>query len=370
MEEVQSLVRLVIWSGFGLGILFGAVASKTNFCTMGAISDVINMGHWGRMRAWLLAIAVAMLGTALLAYSGVMDMTQTIYTAPRLPWMAHLVGGLTFGIGMTLASGCGNKTLLRAGGGNLKALIVFFLMAYGALLTIRGVLAPLRTFLAQGDVFVLTLSTHQTVPHLMSSAGLGLPMAQLLCGALLAVGIFLFVFGSKDFLEEKDNVMAGIVLGLVVVAGWYVTGHLAVAENPDTLETLIFGTNSKQAESMSFVGPIAFIFDLLQRWTDSSVVMTWGIATALGVFCGALLYALSTRTFRWEGFGTPVDLVRHILGALLMGFGGITAIGCTIGQGLTGVSTLALGSFITLFAIVAGCALTMKYEYWRMMQEA
>lgn len=369
-QQIEALVRMILWAGFGLGLLFGAIASKTNFCTMGAVSDVVNMGDWGRMRAWFLAIAVAIIGTQLLGWAGLMDTAKTFYTTDKLPWVAHLVGGLTFGIGMTLASGCGNKTLLRVGTGNLKSLVVLIFMAFSAILTLRGAFAPLRIFVLQAEPLVTQLPTAQSVPHLLFAyTGITLANAQWLSALLIGGALLAFVFLNRSFIQEKDNVLAGLVLGAIVVLGWYITAHLALAENPDTLEVIVFGTSSKQAESITFIGPVAQTFELLQRWTDKTVVVTWGIAAALGVLCGAFLYAQITRTFRWEGFTTSADLIRHILGGLLMGFGGVTAIGCTIGQGLTGVSTLSIGSVITLLSIILGSALTMKYEYWRMMRE-
>ena len=89
----------------------------------------------------------------------------------------------------------------------------------------------------------------------------------------------------------------------------------------------------------------------------------------IGIVLGSLAYALASRTFRWEGFAGPEDTANHVIGGILMGFGGVTALGCTIGQGLSGISTLALGSVLAFFAIVAGSAATMKWQYWRMTRE-
>jgi len=94
--------------------------------------------------------------------------------------------------------------------------------------------------------------------------------------------------------------------------------------------------------------------------------VTFGIAGVLGMFTGSMVYALSSRTFRWEGFGSVEDVANHLIGAVLMGFGGVTALGCTIGQGLTGVSTLAAGSILTLAAIIAGSVAAVHYQVWRL----
>ena len=371
MSEMQDLARTVVWWGFGLGVVFGFFANKTNFCTMGAVSDVVNMGDWGRMRAWLLAIAVAIIGTNYLAYTGAINITKTIYTGQTLAWMAHIVGGLTFGIGMTLASGCGNKTLVRVGGGNLKAVVVFIYMAYAAQLTLRGVFAPIRVSLLQSGPVTTQLPTNQTLPHLFGGAfGLDLASAQLIFALVIAGVLLAFVLFNKEFWEHKDNLLAGLVLGAVVVAGWYVTGKIGFAEDPESLQEITFGTNSKLAESMSFIAPSAYTIELWALWTDTSTVVTWGIATVFGVGIGSFLYAIATKAFRWEHFVSAQDMFRHIIGGTLMGFGGVTAMGCTIGQGLTGFSTLSVGAIITFVAIVVGATATMKYEYWRMMREA
>jgi hypothetical protein len=156
----------------------------------------------------------------------------------------------------------------------------------------------------------------------------------------------------------------------VVVGGWYVSGHMGyVAEDPSTLQEAFVRTNTGRMESFSFVSPLAYTLEYLMFWTDKSKVVTYGIASAAGVIAGSAAYALATRTFRWEGFRDAEDTAAHMIGGLLMGFGGITALGCTIGQAITGFSTLALGSIITFICIVAGAAATMKLQYWRMTRE-
>jgi uncharacterized protein len=155
------------------------------------------------------------------------------------------------------------------------------------------------------------------------------------------------------------------VIGLIIVAGWYVSGHLGFGEHPETMENVFFATNTRALESMSFVGPVAWGLELLMLWTDASLHLSFGIASVLGVIAGSAAYALATGKFRWEGFASFADLRGQLVGAVLMGFGGITALGCTIGQGLSGISTLAIGSFIAVAGIVAGSAAWLKYTLWR-----
>lgn len=367
----SSLTTTIVWGGLGLGVIFGFIANKTNFCTMGAVSDVVNMGHWGRMRAWLLAIAVAMIGTNALAYLGYVDLSKTIYTGNSFPWLAYIVGGLCFGVGMTLASGCGNKSLVRVGSGNLKSVVVFIFMGFAAITTLKGILGAFRVNVLQSPKVSLQFEHGQTLPALLSGIGGMNPQTlQLALTGVIALAILIFVFKDQQFRKEPDNKLSGLIIGLSVVAGWYLTGHIGFAENPDTLEMTYFGTNSHLAESMSFVAPSGYTLEYWAYWTDASNIVTFGVATVFGVGIGSFLYAVVTRTFRWEYFSSAQDMINHMVGAVLMGFGGVTAMGCTIGQGITGVSTLSLGSFLAFASIVAGSAITMKIQYAILMREA
>lgn len=368
---VSNVADTVVWWGVGLGAIFGFVASKCNFCTMGAVSDIVNMGDWGRMRSWLLAIAVAIIGTNALAYLGYLDLTKTTYTGNVFPWAAYIVGGACFGVGMTLASGCGNKTLVRIGSGNLKSIVVFAFFGLSAIMTMKGVLGIIRLQVLQIPAFTIVFDQGQTLPAVIASlGGMDPKTIHLVVTGVVSLALLIFVFMDAEFRTHFDNNMAGLFIGLVVVGGWFVTGHLGLAENQETLEMSYFGTNSHLAESMTFTGPVAYSLELLSYWSDTAKLMTFGIATTLGIGIGSFIYALATKSFRLEAFSTADDMMRHIIGAVLMGFGGVTATGCTIGQGLTGVSTLALGSFLAFFAIIAGAAITMKIQYNMMMREA
>jgi uncharacterized membrane protein YedE/YeeE len=349
--------QLVIGGAFLLAFIFGAVGNKTHFCTMGAVSDWVNMGDLSRMRMWLLAIAVAILGAAGLEAAGLVHYSKSIYTSANFTWLSYIVGGFLFGVGMTLGSGCGSKTLIRVGAGNLKSVIVYVFLGIAAYMTLRGILGAFRVGVLEKAA--LSLPAGQDLPSL-----LGLNRAIL--AVLIGGGLLAFVYASRQFRSSFDYSLGGIVTGLVVVGGWYVSGHLGyVAEDPQTLQEAFVATNSGRMESFSFVSPMAYTLDYLMLWTDKSKVITYGIASGAGVIAGSAAYALATRTFRWEGFRDAEDTAMHILGGLLMGFGGITALGCTIGQGISGFSTLALGSILTFAAIVAGSAATMKYQYWR-----
>ena len=368
MQDPAHLGALVIACGFFLAVVFGAVAQKTDFCTMGAVSDIVNMGNWDRMRMWLLAIAVAIVGANVLDLTGLVDLSRSAYPAPRWPWLAYLVGGLLFGVGMTLASGCGSRSLVRIGAGNLKSLVAMVFLALAAEMTLRGVLSPLRT---QLGALAVQFDQGQDLSWLLaSSLGLGKRSVQPWIAGVIALALLAFVLKDRAFRCDRERVIAAIVIGLTIVGGWYVTGHLGfIAEDPETLQEAYVGTRTARPESFTFIGPAANMLELLQFWTDKSARVTFGVAVLIGTLAGSFAYAVARRRFHWESFSSAADTRNHVIGGVLMGFGGVTAVGCTIGQGITGVSTLALGSILVFFSIIAGAALTMRIQYRRMLQQ-
>jgi uncharacterized membrane protein YedE/YeeE len=329
------------------------------------------MGHWGRMRMWLLAIAVAIVGTTLLAWSGQADLAKAVARRPVLPWLSLLLGGGLFGVGMTLAGGCANKNLVRLGGGSVRSLVVLVFVAIASYMTLKGLFGSWRA--AWLDPVSIDLGargwTDQSLGTLLArTTGIAPGSALLGVAAAVALALLAFVFKDKRFRANRLQILGGVALGALIVAGWYVTGHLGYGENPETLETVYFATNTRTIESLSFVAPLAFGLELLMLWTDASLHLTFGIASLLGVVLGSALHALASGSFRWEGFASTEDLRNQLLGALLMGFGGVTALGCTVGQGLSGLSTLAIGSFIAVAGIVGGSVATLKYMLWKAEQ--
>jgi uncharacterized protein len=193
------------------------------------------------------------------------------------------------------------------------------------------------------------------------TAGLGL--AVLLGGALVLWALLGFLRGEG----RADNLLAGLGVGAIVAAMWWVSGHLGyVAEHPDTLQEAFLATNSGRAEALSFVSPVAYTLDWLMFFSDKSKVVTLGIASVFGVVAGSAVVAVASRNFRWEGFGSTEDVANHIVGGILMGVGGVTAMGCTVGQGLSGISTLSATSFVAVGAILLGAVGAFKYQMWRL----
>ena len=331
---------------------------------MGSVADAVSFGDWTRMRQWLLAIAVAILGTNLLAVTGVIDTADTFYTSPRFTPLAYVLGGLLFGFGMVLTGGCGSKSLVRAGGGSLKSLVVLVVLGIVAYISLRGFLAVFRVGVI--EPVGARLATPQDLPSMLTRIGLSKPVLQLGLALLVSAGLFVVVFRDRSF-RTFDNLLAGLGIGAIIVAAWAISGTIGhVEEHPDTLQEAFLRTNSGRMESLSFVAPVAYTIDYLMFFSDTSKVVTIGIAAVVGMIAGSAAYALVAGQFRWEGFRDTEDTANHLVGAALMGFGGVTALGCTVGQGLSGVSTLALGSFIAVASIVAGAVLALKYQAWRL----
>jgi uncharacterized protein len=371
MQEVdlRALASLVLWAAFALAVLFGAIAQRTHFCTMGAVADIVNMGDWARMRMWVMAIGVAMIGFNLMVALGWVDASKSIYASERFIWLSALVGGLMFGFGMVLASGCGSKTLVRLGGGNLKSLVVFIVLGLAAYATLKGITAVARV--ASVDTVFIATPTSQDLPSLFAAAtGASKAAFAALLGIGLGGALVAWALRRPEG-RTPDVLLAGIGLGALVTAMWWVSGRLGfVAEDPNTLQEAFLATNSQRMESFSFVAPFAYTLDWLILFSDKSRLLTVGIVSAAGVVVGSALYSVATRSVRWEGFRDAQDTANHLIGAALMGVGGVAALGCTIGQGLSGISTLSLTSFVALAAIVLGAVAALRFQIWRVERAA
>lgn len=369
MPELNALAAKVLLAAFFLSFVFGAIAQRTHFCTMGGVSDAVNMGDYTRLRQWGLAAGVAILGFWALAAAGQIDPTKTLYSGSRWIWLSAIAGGLMFGFGMVLASGCGSKTLVRIGSGNLKSVVVFVVLGLSAFATLKGITAVVRV--ATVDKVAADFAGPALLPVMLAKAtGVSLGTMGLLAALVVGGGLVLWALAGRGF-RTFDNLLAGFGIGAVIVAAWWVSAHMGyLAEHPETLQEAFVATNSGRAEALSFVAPIAYTLDWLMFFSDKSKVVTIGIASVAGVIAGSTVMALVTRDFRWEGFGGTEDVGNHLAGGVLMGVGGVTAMGCTIGQGLSGISTLGLTSFVAVAAIIAGAIAALKYQVWRIERMA
>ena len=390
-EYFDEALSFMLWGAFVLAVILGATVNKTNFCTMGAVSDMVNMNDYSRLRAWMLAIAVAMIGVSVLEYLAMVDVNSTFppYRGNQFIFGENLIGGFLFGIGMTFASGCGNKTLIRIGGGNIKSIFVFVIIgviAYYMLNPLPGTDQTLFSLFFYDWVRPLSVSLETSQDLGAIIGGEDPAAARLIAGLMVSAALLYFVFKSADFRSSKDNLIAGIVVGAVILGGWYLSSNVVVDnEEYDEIYTLSEFYNNwgmiadddegkpaqgrpLSSQSYTFINPIGQTYGYAQSKFDSTT-LTFGVVSVLGVIFGSFLWSLISRSFRIEWFVDKKDFFTHVVGAVLMGFGGTLALGCTIGQGITGVSTLALGSVLTLIAIIFGSALTMKIQYYRMLHE-
>jgi len=378
-----------LWAAFGIALVMGAVVNKTNFCTMGAVSDLVNIGDSGRFRAWLLAIAIALLGVTLLEPLGLVSPNGSFppYRGGELLWSENITGGLMFGIGMTLASGCGNKCLIRIGGGNIKSIMVMLIIgviAYFMVSPFPGSDKTLFSLLFYDWIRPLSvnLGASQDLGALLG--GKSAATARMVIGGGLGGLLLLFVFKSADFRSSLDNILGGLVVGLAIVAAWYVTTNITIDADGEMLSlggyyeewAMLADSDEGKPEqgrplspqSFTFINPMGQTVGYASGGFNRNL-LTFGVMAFLGVIAGSLLWSLLSRSFRFEWFRSVGDFANHLVGAILMGFGGTLAMGCTIGQGITGISTLAVGSFITFVAIVFGSALTMKIQYYKLVYE-
>lgn len=347
----MSLSTLIGLLGFVTGLAFGATAQRTNFCTMGGVSDAVLLNDYRRLRAWVLAIAVAVAVSESLHLAGVLDLGRSIYLGASFGWLGAILGGLMFGFGMTLAGGCGSRTLVRLGAGNLKSLLVVFVLGLFAFMTLRGLIGLVRVNVIEStnlDLARLDIGS-QGVPELAAVAfGLSPASARGLVTVVVVAGLLWWCLKDARFRASPRDVIAGVIIGLLIPAGWIITG--VVGADPFEPTPLA---------SLTFVAPVGESLIYLMLFTGTTI--TFGVAAVGGVIAGAALAAVAFGTFRLESFTSASDMLRHLAGGALMGTGGVLALGCTIGQGITGLSTLALGSVLAFLSIVAGAVCGLKY---------
>ena len=321
----------VALAAFAVGVAFGAVGRWSGFCLRGAVEDALTKPNAPRARGFVLAIVVGLVAVQALVFAGRLDLSKAVVLPTSLFWGGALLGGLMFGVGMVLTGGCGTRMLVLAGGGNLRSVVVFVVFGFVAYATIRGILAPARaTMMAATSVNL----AQQTLP--------------LVVGGIVLVAALAFILWRR---VPAKHLVGGALIGLLVPLGYLVTAVLGGDEfEPATVESI----------NVTRGGGDSLIY--LLTWTGSKI--NFGIAFVGGILVGAALVAVLARDFKLVGFERPADMLRYALGAALMGTGGVLALGCTIGNGLTGIASLAPTSFIALPAMVVAAAATMKWR-WR-----
>lgn len=341
-----------VWLALGgglIGAIFGALVYRTNFCTMGAISDIVNLDDWRRMRAWLLSAAVALAGTQALAAAGLVDLGKSMYLGRNLNWLGNIAGGLLFGFGMVFAGGCASRNLARAGGGDLRALLTLVVTGLFAYMTIGGLLGPARAVIEQATSLPLPAATQSLGDLLARPFGLAPRTGALIAAGGIVAVVLAWCFKDADFRASRVHILSGVGIGACVVLGWALTGLAFddLAERPTA------------PISLTYVRPSGDTLEWLQRFTAQRMP-GFGVASVFGALAGAFIAAKAMGRFRLATFSDAPDTLRNLGGAALMGIGGVLALGCTVGQAITGVSTLALGSFLTFVALVIGGILGVK----------
>ncbi|MGL4324486.1 MAG: YeeE/YedE family protein [Beijerinckiaceae bacterium] len=318
----------LIIGGLGLGIAFGALAERSEFCLLSGIRQSLRGETADKLGAFLVAMLVALAGTQALVASDLIKLKDTIFFPATGSLVAVVIGGLLFGLGAVLTRGCAGRLTVLAGTGNLRALMMIILFGFASYATQRGVLAWPRLSLEAVGASTVTAT----------GVSSGMSDGALIAIAGLALAAALFVIAA---FRASVRVITGALIGVIVVGGWVVTGILAADEFSDA-----------KLFSLSFTSPLGNGLQYLMTATGAK--MDFGIAMIGGMIGGSFLSALAGQRLKLQSFENPRQMLRYISGALLMGFGGVLALGCSMGQGLAGVSTLSILSLTAITAIGLG----------------
>ena len=336
--------QIVILSALAIGLIYGAVGLLSGFCMMSSLRGWLAEGDGRLVRTYALAMGVAVAASQLLAAAGTVDLGKSIYLQQTFSAPVMFVGGPLFGYGMVLSNGCGSRALVLLGRGNLRSLVVVIILAIFAQMTLKGLIAPARIAMVGASQ---TTAATNSLPALLASLGLGAVGARMVAASVIAAALIFFAFAYAPFRQSPGQIAAGVIVGLLVAAGWYATGYLGADD-----------FNPVPVTSLTFIAPIADALQYVMLSTGST--LNFGIVTVFGVFAGSLVTALLTGRFHLEAYSSPRHMLRSAGGAALMGTGGVMAFGCSIGQGLTGLSTLSTASFIAVAGIVLGTAIGLR----------
>lgn len=340
---------MLLVSMFFFGLVFGVFARLGRFCLLRGLRQALGLdagerrGNAPALQAFALAMAVALLASQGLQLAGVVDLANAQIVRPNFSVAGVLIGGALFGLGMVFANSCGARSLVLLAGGNLRSLVAVVFLGLGAQATLTGVLAPVRQWF---QTLAPSVLDNATLPQTLQASGWS-PLASFgLLAVLPALLLTVYALWRPALRSSPAQWISAVVIGLLVAAGWWMTA--AVDVDP---------FDPAKLWSLSFIAPIA---ETLLYW-QVAVGREFAAASAmvLGVLAGALIVALATRTAKWEGFDSPAHLARSAVGGLLMGFGGVLAVGCSIGQGLSGFSSLAWASFPAIAGIVVGTVVAL-----------
>ena len=341
---MESSTNFVILAALVIGLVYGAVGLVSGFCMMSSLRGWWAEGDGRLVRTYALAMGTGIAASQLLAAGGLVDLGKSIYLQPAFSAPMMFLGGLLFGYGMVLSNGCGSRALVLLGRGNLRSFVVVIVLGIFAEITLKGLIAPTRIAMVQASQTTAKLTS---LPALLSTMGLGEVFARMAAASILGAALIIFAFAHAPFRKSPGQIAAGLVVGILVAGGWYTTGYLGADDFKPALVT-----------SLTFIAPIADALQYVMLSTGST--LNFGIVTVFGVFAGSLATALLTGRFHLEGYTSPRHMLRSAGGAALMGIGGVMAFGCSVGQGLTGLSTLALASFVAVAGILLGTAAGLR----------
>ncbi len=336
--------KITVLSGLVIGLLYGSIGLLSGFCMMSSLRGWWADGDGRLARTYALAMGVAIAASQLLAARGAVDLGKSIYLQPSFSAPMMFFGGMLFGYGMVLSNGCASRALILLGKGNLRSFVVVIVLGIFAEMTLKGLIAPAR--IAAVQVTQVTAKIN-SLPALLSSFGLNEVYGRMFSTSVVSAALIIFAFSHAPFRRSLGQMASGVAVGLLIAAGWYATGHLGAND-----------FNPVPVASLTFIAPIADSLQYAMLSTGSA--LNFGIANVAGVFLGSLVTALLTGRFELEGYRSPQQMLRSAGGAALMGAGGVMAFGCSIGQGLTGLSTLALASFVAVAGILAGSGLGLR----------
>lgn len=333
-------------AGLMAGVVLGFIARASHFCTMSALERYWYAGDSRGLRTWMLAGAVALVSTQVLQAFGHVDTTSSFYIRSDLGWVGGIAGGIIFGFGMALVGTCGFGALVRLGGGSLRSLVVLVALGVAAMSAQKGLVAQARVALSDNFAIDFSDSGGQSIGAILSHwSGYDLTLA---VTAAIAIAMFGWIFASADYRRRYGSIATGTTVGLVITFGWWATSFAA----QHSFEVV-------QIEAGSFVVPIADT--LLHFITFTGDLPDYGVGLVVGVVVGSGLRAVRKHDIRWEACDDARELSRHLIGAVMMGVGGVFAMGCTIGQGVTAVSALAISAPIVLASIFLGARMGLSY---------
>jgi uncharacterized protein len=336
--------QIVLLAALVIGLVYGSVGLLSGFCMMSGMRGWLAEGDGRLMRTYALAMGTAIAASQVLAAAGLVDLNKSIYLQPTFSAPVLFLGGLLFGYGMVMSNGCGSRALVLLGRGNLRSLVVVIILAIFAQMTLKGLIAPTRIAMVGASQ---TTAATNSLPALLASIGVSAVAARMIAASALAAALIIFAFAYPPFRQSPGQIAAGIVMGLLVAGGWYATGYLGADD-----------FNPVPITSLTFIAPIADALQYMMLSTGST--LNFGIITVFAVFAGSLVTALATGRFHLEGYQSPRHMLRSAGGAALMGAGGVMAFGCSVGQGLTGLSTLSLASFVAVAGILIGTAAGLR----------